>query len=142
MGQRIYNQDLELIFKDEGAVTASGAATVDGTAKVIKVGPGRFEGVMLFDVSAVTVGATNGYFLAIQGSNTADFSGTVENLALVDIGNTAVRPGGAATSKIGRFEVPFTSEVNDVVYDYVRVYTVAIGTTPSVNYSAWASTKY
>ena len=142
MGQRIYNQDKELIFKDAGAVTSSGAATVDGSAKVIKVGPGRFEAVMLFDVSAVSTGADNGYFLAIQGSDTENFSGAVENLALVDLGNTAVRPGGADTSKIGRFEVPFTTEVNDVIYDYVRVYVVVDGTDASVNFSAWASTKY
>lgn len=142
MGQRIYNQDLELIFKDAGAVTANGAATVGGTAKIIKTGAGRFEAVMLFDVSALTVGADNAYSLVIQGSNTADFSGAKQNLAVVELGNTAVRPGAAATSTIGRYEVPFTTEVNDVVYDYVRVFVVVAGTTPSVNFKAWASTKY
>lgn len=142
VGQRIYNQDAELIFKDAGAVTADGGATVGGSAKIIKVGPGRFEAVMLFDVTALTAGADNVYNLIIQGSNTADFSGAKENLAVLNIGNTAVRPGGAITSVIGRFEVPFLTEVNDVVYDYVRVYVDVAGTTPSVNFAAWASTKY
>lgn len=142
MGHRIYNQDLELIFKDAGAVTADGAATVDGSAKIIKTGAGRFEAVMLIDVSALTVGADNAYNVVIQGSNTADFSGAKQNLAVLDLGNTAVRAGGAITSTIGRYEVPFTTEVNDVVYDYVRVYTDVTGTTPSVNFKAWASTKY
>jgi len=142
MGQRIYNQDLELVFKDAGAVTASGAANVDGSAKIIKVGAGRFEAVMLFDVSALTVGADNAYSLVIQGSNTADFSGAKQNLAVLELGNTAVRPGGAATSTIGRYELPFTTEVNEVVYDYVRVFIAVAGASPSVNFKAWASTKY
>lgn len=142
MGQRIYNQDLELIFKDAGAVTADGAATVGGSEKIIKTGAGRFEAVMLIDVSAITVGADNAYNIVIQGSNTADFSGAKQNLAVLDLGNTAVRAGGAITSLIGRYEIPFTTEVNDVVYDYVRVFTDVTGTTPSVNFKAWASTKY
>lgn len=142
MGQRIYNQDKELIFKDAGAVTADGAATVDGSAKIIKVGAGRFEAVMMVDVSAITVGADNVYNIIIQGSNTADFSGAKENLAVLNLGNTAVRPGGAITSLIGRYEVPFHTDINDVIYDYVRVYVDVAGTTPSVDFKAWASTKY
>lgn len=142
MGQRTYNQDLELVFKDAGAVTANGGATVGGSAKVIKLGAGRFEAVMLFDVSAIAVAADANYNIVIQGSTTADFSGTKENLAVLNLGNAAVRPGAAATSTIGRYEVPFTTEQNGVVYDFVRVFTSVAGAAPSINYTAWASTKY
>lgn len=142
MGQRIYNQDLELVFKDAGAVTANGGATVGGAAKIIKLGAGRFEAVMLFDVTAIAVAADANYNVIIQGSNTADFSGAKESLAVLNLGNTAVRPGGAVTSTIGRYEVPFTTEQNGVVYDYVRVFIGVAGAAPSINFSAWASTKY
>lgn len=142
MGQRIYNQDAELIFKDAGAVTANAGGTVSGAAKIIKLGAGRFEAVMLIDVSAIAVAADANYNIIVQGSNTADFSGAKENLAVLNLGNTAVRPGGAATSKIGRYEVPFTTDQNDTVYDYVRIYTSVAGAAPSVNFTAWASTKY
>lgn len=142
MGQRIYNQDLELIFKDAGAVTADGAAQVGGSAKIIQLGAGRFEGVMIFDVSALTAGADVNINLLVQGSNSATFASGIENLATLNLGNTAVRPGGAITSTPGRFEVPFTTEQDSQVYDYVRVYTDVAGAAPSINYTAWCATKY
>lgn len=143
MGQRFYNQDKELIFKDAGAVTADGAAQVDGQAKVIDLGAGRFEGVMLFDVNALDIVSNDEvYRLIIQGSNTEDFSGPKETLAMIELGATEVRGGGSIDSVIGRYEVPFCTEQADVVYRYARVYHDVAGTTPSINYKAWCSTKY
>lgn len=142
MGQRIYNQDAELIFKDAGAVTTNAGATVGGAAKIIKLGAGRFEGVMIFDVAALTAGADVNINLLVQGSNSPTFASGIENLATLNLGNTAVRPGGALTSTTGRYEVPFTTEQDDVVYDYVRVFTNVVGAAPSINFTAWATTKY
>lgn len=142
MPQRTYVQDANLIFKDAGAITADAPAQVGGSAAILDIGPGRFEAVMLIDVTAITVGADNNYNLIVQGSNDPAFASGVQNLAVLNLGNTAVRPGGAITSLIGRYEVPFETDVANVVYRYVRVYTDVSGTTPSINYKAWASTKY
>jgi len=140
MGQRIYNYDKDLLFHDgAAAVTADGAGQVSSAAKVITLGPGRFEGVMLFDVSAIDVSSTDErYVIVIQGSNTSDFSGAKENLAALELGATAVRSGGAATSTTGRYEIPFQNEQDDTVYTYVRVYVDVSGTTPSITFKAWA----
>nr|DAH75490.1 MAG TPA: major capsid protein [Caudoviricetes sp.] len=142
MGQRTYTQDAELIFKDAGAMTASGGTTVAGSAVIKDIGPGRFEAVMLCDVSAMTLGADNHYTVIVQGSNDPTFATGIQNLAVVGLGNTAVRPGGAITSPIGRYELPFLTDIGGVVYRYVRVFVVVAGTTPSINFKAWASTKY
>ncbi len=97
---------------------------------------------MLCDVSAMTLGADNHYTVIVQGSNDPTFATGIQNLAVVGLGNTAVRPGGAITSPIGRYELPFLTDIGGVVYRYVRVFVVVAGTTPSINFKAWASTKY
>ena len=53
MGQRVYNQDLELILADgAAAVTADGQTLVAGVAAEKKLGPGRFVGVLNGEVTA------------------------------------------------------------------------------------------
>jgi hypothetical protein len=45
MGQRIYNQDIELVLADgAAATTASGVSQVASADAEKKLGPGRFEG--------------------------------------------------------------------------------------------------
>ena len=72
-----------------------------------------------------------------QGSNSPTFASGIENLAVMDLGNTAVRLGGAGTSLIGGYEVGFTNEQADVIYRYIRLFTVVAGTSPSINYNAF-----
>lgn len=144
MGQRTYTIDAELIFADgAAAVTADGASQVDGSAFSLDVGPARFEGVMLIDVSAIAIdGNDEKYQLTLQGSNTSDFSGAKENLAMLELGATEVRAGGAQDSTIGRYELPFCNEQDDVVYQYLRLYNEVTGATVSITYHAFASVKY
>jgi hypothetical protein len=144
MGQRFYTQDKELIFADgAAAVVASGAGQVASADKIIDLGAGRFEGVMLFDVSAVKISANDElYRLAVQGSNDAGFASGVQCLAMIDLGATEVRDGGAIDSVLGRYEVPFCTEQANVVYRYARVYAFTNGTSESITYKAWCATKY
>lgn len=143
MGQRIYNQDLELILADgAAAITASGVTQVDGAAASKQVGPGRFEAVLIVDVSALDIVSNDErYHLILQGSNTADFAAK-ESLAEYILGATEVRPGGAADSVVGRYEIPFTTEQHDTVYSYIRLQVDVSGTTPSITLKAWIAERY
>lgn len=143
MGQRIYNFDAEMEFKDAGLVASSAAAQVDSADKIVDVGAGRFEGVMVIDVSAIEIASDNEeYDILVQGSSSATFASDIQNLAQMNLGATEVRQGGAIDSLVGRYELPFVNEQADVRYRYLRVYTVVAGTIATgINYTAFAAPK-
>ncbi len=140
MGARVYTFDALLQLKDAGAITSSAAAQVGGSNKIIDMGAARFDGTVVVDVSAIDLASTNeAYDIVIQGSNSATFASGIQNLASMNLGATAARDGGAINSLVGRYEIGVTNEQADVVYRYIRAFTVCAGTTPSINYTAWLS---
>lgn len=141
MGSRTYTFDALTQLKDAGAITSSAAAQVASANKILDMGAGRFDGTVVIDVSAIDISSTNEiYDIVIQGSNSASFASGIENLAQMNLAATAARDGGAQNSTVGRYEIGVTNEQADVVYRYVRAYTVCAGTTPSINYTAFLST--
>lgn len=143
MGQRVYNQDAELILADgAAAITADGVTQVAAVNVSKKLGAGRFEGVLIIDVSAIDISSADEvYHLLLQGSADSTFT-TKETVAQISLGATAARPGGAANSVIGRYEIPFVTEQHDTVYDWVRLYVDVGGTTPSITLKAWIAERY
>lgn len=145
MGQRGYNIDIELLLADGAApVTADGVSQVASAAVSKKLGKGRFEGVLVVDVTAIDVSSADEvYHLCLQGALDTDATFTnKETLAQLSLGAAAARPGGAINSVIGRYEVPFTTEQHDQVYDLARLYVDVGGTTPSITFKAWIAERY
>lgn len=141
MGARGYNFDKLLQLKDAGAITASAAAQVGGSAQILDMGPARFDAVVRINVTAIDVSsADEAYDIVVQGSNSSTFASGVENLASLNLGATAARDGGAQNSGTGIYELPATNEQADTVYRYIRLYTKCAGTTPSINYDAFLTT--
>jgi hypothetical protein len=94
------------------------------------------------DVTAIKTSAADElYHLCLQGAADNTFA-TKETVAQLTLGAGAVRPGGAVTSVIGRYEIPFTTEQHDAVYDYIRLYTDVNGTSPSITFKAWIAERY
>ena len=141
MGRRVFNFDAELELKDAGLVAASAAAQADDAAKIIDLGVGRFEGIVVFDLTAVEIASNNELYTAlVQGSSSATFASDVQNLAQLDFGATEVRLGGAIDSLAGRYELAFTNEQKDLQYRYLRLWTVVAGTIATgINYTAFVS---
>lgn len=143
MGQRVYNFDAELEFKDAGLVAASAAAEVDSSAKIVDVGTGRWEGVMVIDVSAIEIASNDEeYYVIVQGSSSATFASDIQNLAMLDFAATEVRHGSGIDSTTGRYELAFCNEQDDVRYRYLRVWTHIEGTIAGgggINYKAFAA---
>ncbi|WP_420104559.1 hypothetical protein [Bosea sp. (in: a-proteobacteria)] len=140
MGSRTFTFDALLQLKDAGAVTSSAAAQVGGSNKILDMGAARFEGTVVIDVSAIDISSTDeAYDIIVQGSNSSSFASGIENLAQLNLGATAARDGGGQNSTVGRYELGVTNEQADVVYRYVRLFTKAAGTTPSINYTAFLS---
>jgi hypothetical protein len=127
------------LLKDAGAVTASGNATVAAAARILDLGAARVDGRVVCDVSAIdTVTGDESYVLQVQGSNSPTFASGIVALASKQLGG-ATPTGNSAATGTGRYEIAFTNEENGVVYRYMRVRYVIAGTTPSINFVAFAT---
>ena len=152
MGQRTYPFDAFMLLSDGAtAYTAAQIAKVSAANKIIDTGGAptrtdigltgglaRMDQVAVLDVSAITVGATNLYDIFVMGSNNASGSNPVV-LGSMRLGNTAVLPNGAQTSTTGRYEVLFSTEQADVNYEYIYLWVVPQGTSPSITFTGWVS---
>lgn len=153
MGARSYSFDEKMLLSDNGAAyTASGIGQVAGANAIIDLGGAqesgieigsyagslaRIDAMCVIDVPALfTTDANNAYRVALMGSNNSDGASPVV-LAEMEFGNTGALVNGAETSVSGRYEMPFTNEQADITYEFVYLYILAAGTTPSINLHAF-----
>lgn len=139
VSNRRFTYDNALLLKDAGLVAASAAATVGGVAKVLDLGgQGRIDTRAVIDVTAVEFDSDNELFtVCIQGSNSATFASGVVNLAEKRFGALETT-GESADSATGRYELPFTNDCDGTIYEYIRVYTVVVGTIATgINFTAF-----
>jgi len=132
--------DNDFILKDAGLVAADAAGTVDSGGVIAILGAGLVEGHLIVDVSAIEIASNDEvYKIKLQGSSKSDFSDTIEDLAILEIGAAEVL-GGDQDSAIGRYKVPFRNEKNGIIYPYVREYCDITGTIATgINFSAYLS---
>jgi hypothetical protein len=125
-------------LKDAGAITASGAGTVASVARVVNVGTGIIDAVLVIDVNALDITTGDeGYVLVLQGSDSPTFASNIQNLAIHRAGDSTVT-GESADSVIGRKTIPFNNQARDgSALPYLRIYATVSGTTPSVDFRAW-----
>lgn len=138
--RRSYTFDATLQFKDAGAIAASAPAQVAAANQILAVGAGPIMGTAVVDVSAISVGNTDDiYSLIVQGSLSASFAGNAAvELGCMRLGHATALAATEQTSLVGRYEIPFVNVQADVVYPYIRMYTLVAGTAPSINYKAFA----
>jgi hypothetical protein len=108
----------------------------------------RIDAVCVIDVTAIDIASGNEtYRLCVVGSNDPAFgSGKVNCLGEMEIGKGASLgfangQDAPAVPAIGgnRYEVPFTNEQANVKYQFVKLYLVISGTTPSITFKAWVA---
>jgi hypothetical protein len=130
---RIYNLDIDLLMKDAGAITASAAAQVGGSARQIDVGgasKSRFEADLVIDVSALDLASTNEtYQIEFELSDTSGFGSGVIDYVTIPILAT------------GRVVVGVSNVKSGTAYRYARLTTTVGGTTPSINYTAFLAVR-
>jgi hypothetical protein len=125
INQKGFTYDHALLLKASAAVTATAASTI------LDLGASRVDGRVIADVSAIDVSSGDeSYRLRVQLSNSATFASGIFCPVTLELGDSTVT-GNSADSAVGRYEVPFSNEVNGVTYRYVRVNQVIAGTTPS-----------
>ncbi len=142
VAKRQYNFDAEMVLAEEGtALTASDIPQSGGVDIILDVGAGRFEAVAIFDVTAIEIDSNNELFrLCIQGSNSATFASSNQDLAILELGATEVRVFGSIDSTVGRYELPFINEQDDVTYRYLRLNAIISGTqVTGITFGAWVA---
>lgn len=144
---RKYSFDANLEFSDNAAAyTASGYLQKGGADGVIDLGgnqgtspvqQARIDAMAIFDVTAIDIASGNEtYQLDILLSNDPAFAAAnVVCAAGIQLGKGASLRGpvAQADSVIGRVELGFTNQVAGTIYEYMKVYLTAGGTTPSIN---------
>jgi len=122
------------ILKDAGAITASAAGTVGGSAKVIDLGEARTDAKAIVNVTAAGTGTGEKQVINIQVSDD-NFAGDIYNVAVLELGDAGQLVGDTDVG-VGTYELPFTNVINGVVKPYVRVYATITDVSPdtSLNY--------
>lgn len=133
-----FTPDAEFLLKDAGLVAADAAAQVASADKIVTLGAGRVDGRVIVDVSAIEVASGNeAYAIKTQFSTSATFASAVIGGTQIELGDSSVLIGESADSAVGRYEIPFTNEINGTVYPYMRLYTDVQGTIATgINYTA------
>lgn len=141
--------DSSLQFASAQTLTASGYVN-NGTAQ-IQVNPGRLTGMLACDITAVATGSSNEYYqLLLLGSNDSTWtSGNVCLLTAFDIPSAAsvalleticgAYPTIPPAGKGGWLRAqPFTNYIGGgYVFQYMKLYCIMGGTSPSITLSAW-----
>ncbi len=165
-GDRSYSVDANAFLSDgTAAITASGytqnlgadgivdlggnqnvTITMPSIADVSSLTPqqARIDAVCVIDLTAVTTSGTASEKVILVGSNDPAFgAGKTIQLAMMEFGAIASQsqPNGFVTGAppaVGgsRYELPFSSEQNNVKYQYVKLY-VAIANSGSITLKAF-----
>lgn len=138
INQNDFTPDADFLLKDAGLVAADAAAQVGGSDKIVDLGAGRFDGRVIVDVSAIEVASGDEiYRIKTQFSNSATFATGVIGGTQLHLGDSSTLIGESADSAVGRYELPFTNQINGTTYRYMRVYTdVAGAIATGINYTA------
>lgn len=141
---RTYSFDANLQFADAAvALTATGFFQVGGVNSIIDFGgnqgvtpkqQSRIDAIAVIDVTAIDIASGNEtYKIMIIGSNDAGLATGNQCLAEIMLGKGASLDGlNMADSVVGRYELPFCTQQAGSIYEFVGVYLVAGGTTPSI----------
>jgi hypothetical protein len=165
-GDRTYSFDANMALSDgAAAIAASGYAQYAGADGIVDLGgnqnvtitlpsiadvstitpqQARIDAVAVIDVTAVTVSGTAIAKMMLVGSNNPAFSaGTVAILGMMEFGAAASidAPNAFVTGTppaVGgsRYEILFSSEQNNVKYEYVKLY-VLIANSGSITFKAF-----
>jgi hypothetical protein len=128
--------DTDYILED-GAATkvASGYGQSGGEAAVANVGNGLVKANLIVDISQMAMGDSDElYQLHILGSSDESFTEEI-SLCCLEIGAKEVVEG-SKDSKLGRYVVGASNEMNGVKFPYLRLRHVLAGTTAALTYKA------
>jgi hypothetical protein len=122
-----FTYDDDLLLQDEILITADVVGKVATVAKVLDLGQGRVDGRVIVDVTAINVDTNDErYFVRTQFSDD-DFAASIVGGTVLELGAAEITDAEVDTP-IGRYELPFTNEINGITYRYMRLHNAIEGT--------------
>lgn len=137
--------DNDLLMKDLTAVTTSAAAQVAAAAKILDLGDGLVQAMLVLDVTAMdTTTGDEDYNIGWQLSTKADFADTIVEAAALFLGDATEINGDAdlPAAVPQRFFLPVINWMEDIRYRYAQLFHTIAGTTPSITYEAWLAINH
>lgn len=140
--QRDFTIDLDLQLKDAGLIAVDDIAQVGGADKILDLGASsRFDGRVIIDATVVEVASGDeAYEVVLEFSSKADFASDIRQGPKFTLGDSAavVMLATDVDNGPGRYELPFTNEINGTRYRYLRMQIDVSGTVATgVNFTAW-----
>lgn len=145
---RVYSFDANLVLSDGGAAaTATGYSQVGGATAILDLGgnqstatkqQARLDAVVVIEVSAIKISSGNEtYKLILVGSNDAGLATGNVVLGEIMLGKgTSLDILNGADSVTGQYELPFCTNQAGSLYEFLGLYQVLGGTTPSITFTA------
>ncbi len=150
---RTYSFDINLQLAD-GAIaqTATGYSQSGGVTGNIDLGgnqgaspaqQARIDACCVIDVSALNIVTGDEYykFMLVGSTDPAFGSGNVVNLGAIEVGKGSAIPDiiNGKDSVTGRLELLFCTQVAGNLMEFLQLYVVMGGTSPSITYTAFVA---
>ncbi len=131
-----YTFDSDLQLKDAGSISASAAAQVGGVDKILDLGAGRVDGVIVIDAASGDVAAGDEATIMAQVSASSTFGSGIFVAGSLIFGDVTLNGESVDTVFPRHQELQFTNEINGTIYRYLRLYTL-IAASGQCNYTAF-----
>ena len=130
--------DYDLRLKDAGLIAADDIAQVGGSDQILDLGASRVDARVIIDATAVEVASGDeSYDLILEFSASSTFASGIIRGPSQKIGDAAAIGNADTDNGTGRYELPFTNEINGTVYRYMRLAIDVTGTIATgVNFTA------
>lgn len=134
--------DHSLLLADSGSITASAAALVGGSAKVVDLGSGQCYGDIVLDVTELDVDSNNEIVtVGVQLSDSATFASGIYQVASLALGDASPLAGDTDMTT-GRYIIPFNNMIaDDVTKRYLRIYYTIAGTVAGFTATAYLALR-
>lgn len=124
----LFDAALEIWDNGQGAIAADDVAQVGGSDAILDIGDSRVDGRVIVDLSAVEVASNDErYFLRTQFSDSSTFASGIVGGTVLEVGALEITDTSADVTT-GRYEIPFTNEINGATYRYMRLHISVEGT--------------
>lgn len=139
--QKDFTIDLDLQLKDAGLIASDDICQVNSADKILDLGDSRFDGRVIIDATAVEVASGDeSYEIVCEFSDESDFGSGIVRGPAFTLGDASagVFVNADTDNGAGRYELPFTNEINGTTYRYMRLSVNVSGTVATgVNFVAW-----
>lgn len=145
---KMFDTLLEVRSAGEAALTSASADRqtfkwegpfVNPDVVPLNLGNGRFVGKMIVDIQSMDIVSNDEeYTFVVLGHN--DAGDEAFPLASLTLGAKEIQPHANALDSLpGRYEIPFSNDMDDVVWPKISLGILIFGTTPSIDFTAYVA---